>query len=251
MLTRIAIVLCALALASCVPPEESNDRIKRYDPEDSIMGEIQGRGVLRIGIPSDYPPFAIVEDGADPEGFVVDMATLIADALGVDTEFIAAPSDDLLPLVEVDKDGEPAASEPADIVFPMVPITETLVQSHTFTDPYWIGHTRDIEGPPEPESELLSSPAPDVELLKIAYENPGVKITGEQQSTEGYGAAVRTGAVTFATLASQVINEADAEGDWSSSYEKWLAGYFADPAPDDVPIMTVEEAAALYPAELE
>jgi ABC-type amino acid transport substrate-binding protein len=238
-------------LASCVPAEESNDRIKRYDPEDSIMGEIQERGAMRIGIPSDYPPFAIVEDGAEPEGFVVDMGTLIAEALGVEAEFVAVPSTELLDLVEVDRNSEPLAADPADIVFPMLPISEQLVQSYTFTDPFWVGHTRELEGPPAPEREVMVAPARDVELLHVAYENPGLKITGEQQSTEGYGAAVRTGAVTFATLASQVINEADAEGDWSAFYERWLAKYFADPAPDDIPIMTVEEAAALYPSDLD
>jgi hypothetical protein len=50
---------------------------------------------------------------------------------------------------------------------------------------------------------------------------------------------------------SQVFNEADAEGDWSRSYDEWMADYFVDPDPAGVPIMSVEDAAALYPAELD
>ena len=249
MSTRFAALVCALALsASCVPPEEGNDRVKRYDPAENIMGVIQERGVLRIGVPSDYPPFAIVE-GASVEGFVVELGTLAAEALGVEAEFIPAPNRVLLDMVYVDPK-KPEAPTDADLVFPMVPITEELVKAWTFTDPYWVGHTRDVEGP-STSRQILTYSQPDVELLKIAYENPGVLVTGEEQSMEGYGAAVRTGAATFATLVSQVFNEADAEGDWSEFYDTWLAEYFAEPDSDNVPIMTVEDAAALYPTELE
>lgn len=249
MAGRVTIFVCALLLcASCVPPEESNDRIKRYDPEQNIMGVIQERGVMRIGVPSDYPPFAIVE-GASVEGFVVELGKLAAEALGVEAQFIPAPNRLLLDLVYVDPKN-PLDETDADLVFPMVPITEELVQEWTFTDPYWVGHTRQLEGPAA-SRQIITPDQTDVELLKIAYENPGVLVTGEQQSTEGYGAAVRTGAATFATIVSQVFNEADAEGDWSRFYNQWLADYFAEPAPEDVPIMTVEDAAALFPTDLD
>lgn len=250
MLKLFACLICALVmLGACVPPEESNDRVKRYDPEENVMGQIQARGVLRIGIPSDYPPFAIA-DAAPAEGFVVDMGRLVAEALGVEPEFIPALSDELLDMVYT-RERQPLEEETrADLVFPMVPITEELVQSWQMTDPYWVGHTRELEATSS-ATAMLAAPAPDVELLKFAYEHPGVKITGEELSTEGYGAAVRTGAATFGTLVSQVFNEADAEGDWSRFYEKWLAEYFVDPDPTNVPIMSVEDAAALYPSDLE
>ena len=246
MLKRFSVVVCALALlVSCVPPEESNDRVKNYDPEENIMGVIQDRGVMRIGVPSDYPPFAIV-DGTSVEGFVVELGTLAAEALGVEPEFIPASNDDLLDMVYVDPK-KPNAPTEADLVFPMIPITEELVEKWSFTDPYWVGHTRELAG----EGVLPIDVDRDVELLPIAYENSEAKISGEEQSTEGYGAAVRTGAATFATLVSQVFNEADAEGDWSRFYEEYLADYFAEPDPENVPIMSVEDAAALYPTDLE
>lgn len=241
----LALAALIVLLGACVPPEESNDEIKRYDPETSLMGQIQARGVMRIGIPSDHPPWAIVEgDLEEPEGFVVDMGTLAAEALGVTAELIPAPNDELLALVELDVD-DPEAETAADLVFPMIPITEELVRSNTFTDPYWVGHTRALS---DGSREVASGP--DVELLARAF-GTDLEIVGEQQSTEGYGAAVRTGASTFATIVSQVFNEADAEGDWSRFYERWVAEYFAEPAPEDVPIMTVEDAAALYPADLD
>ncbi|MEA2453272.1 MAG: Bacterial extracellular solute-binding protein family 3 [Actinomycetota bacterium] len=246
MLKRVLLLVCALALlTSCVPPEESNDKVKRYDPEENVMGQIQERGVLRIAVPSDHPPFAIVENGQVHGGFLVEIGTLAAESLGVEPEFSAYPSDQLLGLIE-DNPKKCTRETEVDLVFPMVPITEELLGGFTLTDPYWVGHTRELTEPPR-RAGGISLPSPDVELLKIAYENPGVKITGEEQSTEGYGAASRCGTTTFGTLISQVFNEADAEGDWSRFYEEWLAEYFAEPEPDNVPIMSVEDAAALHP----
>lgn len=248
MFRRLAVLLCALLLTSCVPPEESNDRVKNYDPEENIMGVIQERGVMRIGVPSDYPPFAIVE-GTSVEGFVVELGHLAADALGVEAEFIPSLNAELLDMVFVDPK-KPNAPTDADLVFPMIPITQELVEEWTFTDPYWVGHHY-IPEPSGDDRAVITTPESDVELLQRAYQDPTVRISGEEQSTEGYGAAVRTGAATFATLVSQVFNEADAEGDWSRFYDEWLAEYFVEPDPDNVPIMSVEDAAALYPTDLE
>ena len=253
MLAKVLALACALALlGACVPPEESNDKVKRYDPEENVMGQIQARGVMRIGIPSNRPPFAIVEAGEEPRGFLVDLGTLAAEALGVDPEFVPVLNEDLLDLVygwSSPPGGGPAEctgeTSEADLVFPMVPITEDMISTYTFTDPFWVGHTRSLL---EDGTEVETGP--DVELLALAYHHAALKVGGEQQSTEGYGAASRCGTTTFGSVLSQVINEADAEGDWTASYETWLADLFVDPAPDEVPIMTVEDAAALYPAEL-
>lgn len=241
----VSLTCLLMVMVACVPPEESNDRIKSYDPEENIMGQIQERGVMRIGIPSDHPPFAIVEEGAEPRGFVVDIGALAAESLGVTPEFIPAPSAELLEMIRLDPE-ECGTETDIDLAFPMVPITEELITDFTFTDPYWVGHTRSLL---ENGNEI--NRGPDVELLARAYEDPGLEVGGEQQSTEGYGAASRCGTTTFGNVVSQVINEADAEGDWTASYVTWLADLFADPAPDQVPIMTVEDAAALYPAELD
>lgn len=239
---HFCVVAClVIGLSACVPPEESNDRIKTYDPEANIMGQIQARGVMRIGIPSDHPPFAITEGPA--RGFVVDLGRLAAESLGVDPEFVAAPSAELLEMIRLDPD-ECGAETELDLAFPMVPITEEMITAFTFTDPYWVGHTRSLL-----RDGVEIEQGPDVELLARAYEDPSLKVGGEQQSTEGYGAASRCGTTTFGSVISQVFNEADAEGDWTESYETWLADLFEDPAPDKVPIMTVEDAAALYPTE--
>lgn len=249
MLKALVATACALLCASCVPPEESNDRIVRYQPTKTIMGAIQAAGVLRVGLPEASPPWAL--EGAEPDGFLVDLAELVADSLGVEAEYKTASSVELMELVHVtdqelrDDDGvlELADAE-VDIAFPLFPITEQLVLRRTMTDPYWVGHTRTLESADE-----TMAVGRDVQLAIQAYDSQGAVIGGPQDSTEGYGAVVRTGASTFATLVSQVFNEADAEGDWERFYSEWLGGYFAEEEPP-IPIMTVEDAAALFPASI-
>jgi hypothetical protein len=240
---RIALLAALLAGGACVPAEESNDRVLRYDPEKTIMGQIQERGVLRVGV-QEHCPFSQPSDGG-PEGFVVDLARLVADSLGVEAEFAVADSVDLMSMVHVPED-EPDAETELDIAFPMFPITQNLIERATFADPYWVGHSRQLV---DSQGQIVAE-GPDVWLLDAACSADGLMIDGPSDSTVGYGAVVRTGASTFATLVSQVTNEADVEGDWTRSYERWLADYFAEPESDKVPILSVEDAAALWPTGL-
>ena len=244
----LAILFCAAFLTACVPAEESNDRIVRYQPGKTIMGSIQEARVLRVGLPEAAPPWAL--EGPEPEGFLVDLAELVAASLGVEAEYSIAPSVELMEMVHVtdeelaDDDGvlELADAE-VDIAFPLFPISERLVLRRTISDPYWVGHARELVV----NNETITT-GPDVVLAIEASRTAGAVIDGPQHSTEGYGAVVRTGASTFATLVSQVFNEADAEGDWERFYDEWLSDLFADAEPP-IPIMSVEDAAALFPAE--
>lgn len=244
--------LAAFVLAlfvSCVPTEESNDRIVRYQPGKTIMGSIQAAGVLRVGLPEDSPPWAL--DRSEPEGFLVDLARLVADSLGVSVEYSTASSVELMEMAHVtdaelrDDEGTlELADAEVDIAFPLFPISESLVLRRTISDPYWVGHTRELMV----GNETIAT-GRDVLLAIEASRTKGAVIDGPRHSTEGYGAVVRTGTSAFATLVSQVFNEADAEGEWERFYNEWLAELFADTEPP-IPFMSVEDAAALHPAAL-
>ena len=82
---------------------------------------------------------------------------------------------------------------------------------------------------------------------------PGVppfpRFQEEQLSTEGYGALVPSGEATWRDFVTQVLEESQQEGRWAELYETWLqpllGGEVLSP-----PGMSVEEAAALFPADL-
>jgi polar amino acid transport system substrate-binding protein len=126
-----ALMLIALATA-CVPPEVDDDSIPSYDPQETLAGMIQKRGVLIVGVEEDAAPIASVSDG-QPEGFTVEMGGWLADGLGVDAEFVSGTTDELATMVS---DNE------VDVAFPLTPITGAALDEHLFSDPYFVAHQR-------------------------------------------------------------------------------------------------------------
>lgn len=64
-------------------------------PGGSYMAEIQGRGRLRVGVDVGTLQLSAVDPLTGQfEGFDVDIARAVADALGVDVEFVGIPSSD-------------------------------------------------------------------------------------------------------------------------------------------------------------
>jgi polar amino acid transport system substrate-binding protein len=280
------LLMCWLALAAlsvaCVPEPVDDDSIPTFDAEENLMGQIQQEGVLRVAIEEDFAPWATL-DSTGAEGFTADMGVWVADALGVEVEFIGAPSETMGDLVT---DGD------VHLAFPMVPITEASLTDHGWSDPYWVAHQRllvsegsqvtevsDLDGEvvcedlnedtetsvtdlndavvsaPTGEdcAELLRSGdvaaafGPDVELIHAMASTPGLQLTGENHSTEGYSAMLGVGTGGFNSFVDAVFAEADREGRWSVLYERWLTPVTGSEPPLH-PDMTLEEAAALFPA---
>ena len=94
---RITVILmlavmtfCLLLAAGCKDPDRSGDPSEGTAAAESRIGEIQERGVLKVGTAGDYQPMSYL----DPEtgryvGFDAELAEDLADSLGVDIEFVA------------------------------------------------------------------------------------------------------------------------------------------------------------------
>lgn len=130
LVPSIAVLLLA---AACVPPEPEVNLARSYD-ELTVMGEIQERGHIVIGIADDAYPLGYVDQNDEAQGFSAELGRRVAETLDVEARFISGTSQQLLDLPQ---EGQ------ADIVFPAVPITEELVdKKYQFTDPYYISHQR-------------------------------------------------------------------------------------------------------------
>ncbi len=279
----VALFLGVLAIVpGCVPPPEDNDRLIRFRG-DTAMGQIQKRGTLVVGLESETAPIADTAP-EEPQGFAVDLASDIAASLGVEIHFVSAPLLDLL-------DGVAGKNDVAlDVAFPVVPLTELGVFFYAFSDPYFVGHQRlltpsgtklgpasviclvddpwasadhrwldsfaEVSGP-KPASDCLAmlasgtadaATATDVILARMAGNLASFEITGEQMSTEGYGVAVRDDLPGLAEYVNTVLAEAKLEGRWSEWYGEWFEAHLG---PMDPPTLTGEDAAALYPVELD
>jgi polar amino acid transport system substrate-binding protein len=137
-------LVCAL-LAACTPSAAGPPTYG----DTTVMGMIQKRGVLRVGVLRDSFPFSFVHNGA-VRGFEVDWATAEAKSLGVKMKAIPASPDRLVSLTDAGR---------VDMSFPNLPVTEAEIKppgnlakvglppdwpasGAQFVDPFWVGHQR-------------------------------------------------------------------------------------------------------------
>lgn len=146
MSTKTKFFGCALALlvmAACVPAASEEEEFG----ENSPMAAIQADGTMVIAVPPDSPPFSFTGETGEPEGFVVDLARELAEALEVEAEFIEAPSEEMADLVAGDEPRE-IGDEEAHVAFPLIPITNQIykvdarLDGHDVTTPFFVAHQR-------------------------------------------------------------------------------------------------------------
>ncbi|OWW00308.1 transporter substrate-binding domain-containing protein [Rhizobium sp. R693] len=67
------------------------------------LADISARGTLRVAVPQDFPPFGSVGADMAPQGYDIDMATLIAGKLGVKVELVPVTSANRIPYLQTNK----------------------------------------------------------------------------------------------------------------------------------------------------
>lgn len=67
------------------------------------LDDIQKKGVLRVAVPQDFPPFGSVTVDMKPQGLDIDVATLIAKKLGAKVELIPVTSANRVPYLQTKK----------------------------------------------------------------------------------------------------------------------------------------------------
>lgn len=89
--------------------------------------DIISKGVIRIGVPLDVPPFGSQNVNREAEGFDVDMANMVAKALGVKLEITQITGANRLPFLLTDK---------VDVVISVMGATPERAKQIMFTAPY-------------------------------------------------------------------------------------------------------------------
>ncbi|HPE70008.1 MAG TPA: basic amino acid ABC transporter substrate-binding protein [Thermotogota bacterium] len=93
-----------------------------------ILDTIKQRGTLIIGTNATFPPFEFVNEKNQAVGFDIDLAKVIADALGVELKVEDVQFDGLIPALQVGK---------FDMVIAGMTITEERRKEVLFSDPYF------------------------------------------------------------------------------------------------------------------
>ncbi|WP_409524298.1 transporter substrate-binding domain-containing protein [Nitrincola sp. MINF-07-Sa-05] len=93
----------------------------------NLLNEIEERGVLRVAVPQDFPPFGSVGSDLQPRGYDIDMANYIAEQMGVKVELITVTSANRIPYLQTGR---------ADLVISSLGKNEEREKAIDFSDAY-------------------------------------------------------------------------------------------------------------------
>lgn len=131
----VAAIGLSVSLAACGGDGGSSDVEVEESPEfeaGTTMAELAEAGTMTVGTKFDQPGFGLLSLEDTPEGFDVEVAKIIAGAMGIapeDIEWREAPSADREDLIE---------GGDVDMVVATYTINEERAQRITFAGPYYV-----------------------------------------------------------------------------------------------------------------
>jgi polar amino acid transport system substrate-binding protein len=93
----------------------------------NALADIMKKGVVRIAVPLDVPPFGSVNQQRQPEGFDIELAEMVGKAMGVKVELQQVTGANRIPFLLTDK---------VDIVISVMGLTPERAKQIMFTAPY-------------------------------------------------------------------------------------------------------------------
>ncbi len=99
---------------------------------DSHLTQVLKSHTIRIGVQSEAAPWGVQKSDGSFEGFDIDIAKALADALGAKPKFIAVTNESRIPMLQADK---------ADVMIASFTATDERAQQVAFTIPYAAGGT--------------------------------------------------------------------------------------------------------------
>jgi len=182
--TSILLVCLLVVLNACVCTTGTSNTV----PDQSGIQKILDRGELIVGTEGNMPPFNMITKGGQLIGIEIDMATRMAEELGVPVRFETMPFTDLAAALE---------SGAVDMVLSNVTITPKRNLRFAFVGPYFVT-TKSILTKKEAIAKAASADAINRSEIRLAAKKgttsqifaeeklPEVKLT----LVEKYGEAV-------------------------------------------------------------
>ena len=172
----------------------------------ATLEAIEKSGTLRVAVPQDFPPFGSVGVDMSPQGYDIDMATLIAGKMGVKVELVPVTSANRIPYLQTDK---------VDLVISSLgknPEREAVIDFSTAYAPFYNG----VFGPADVKVSdakdlagqtvgVTRGSVEDLELTKIASSDTTIKRYEDNNGTisaflSGQVPLIATGNVVAAAI---------------------------------------------------
>ncbi|WP_111495331.1 transporter substrate-binding domain-containing protein [Marinobacter bohaiensis] len=172
----------------------------------NTLDDIQQRGVLKVAVPQDFPPFGSIGTDMQPQGYDIDMARLIAEDLDVDVELIPVTSANRIPFLTTGK---------ADLVISSLGKNPDRAKVIDFSEPYapffnGVFGPADaaVSGADDLQDQVIAvtrGSIEDLELTKIAPDSATLKRFEDNNATisaflSGQSDLIATGNVVAAAV---------------------------------------------------
>ena len=260
---RLTAALAALALTAVACGDDKKDTAGTGDKPTfaagTTMKAIQDRGVLKVGTKFDQPLYGEKQVSGDITGFDVEIARIIAKAIGVKAEFQEAVSKNREPFI---------TAGTVDLVVATYTINDKRKKIVSFAGPYYqtgqsilvkadnttITKKEDLAGKKvcsvegSTPAERIAEQVPTAKLtlfaaygeciegikngqldavttdeailLGLVSKNVGeLKVVGEQFSVEPYGIGVKIDDKVFRDFINDTIEKAQSNGDYKKAYD--------------------------------
>jgi polar amino acid transport system substrate-binding protein len=161
------------------------------------LQDILSKGVVRIGVPLDAPPFGSQDANRNPVGFDIEMAEMVAKALGVKLEMQQITGANRIPFLLTDK---------VDIVISVMGLTPERAKQIQFTAPYantflavYGAKALQVSGPDQLGSNRLAAAKGTTQELAISAANPKASIMRTEDDATAAAAYISGQADLIAT----------------------------------------------------
>lgn len=123
----VAALLAVMFFAVACTSDEGATGEEAATSGDSTLADVLEEGTVRVAVLPDFPPFSVQNADGEFEGYEVDIAHELAEALGVELELVSTDGSSRLPLLNADR---------ADVNISSWTATDERAQAVGFTTPY-------------------------------------------------------------------------------------------------------------------
>ena len=120
------LIIILVLFASCAPAQKEAAQAEPEEVKEDLITEVTKRGVMRVGL-SVFVPWSFKDKDGVLRGFEIDVATQLAEDLGVEVEFIPTEWSGLIPALLTGK---------FDVIIAGMGIVPERALKVNFTNPY-------------------------------------------------------------------------------------------------------------------